>query len=876
MKKMGLNEIRSKFLEFFASKGHYVADSYPLVPQNDKTLLLISAGMAPLKNYFMGKETPPNVRMATCQKCMRTTDVENVGHTARHATFFEMLGNFSFGDYFKQESIRWGWEFCIDWLELPEEKIWPSVYEEDDESYDFWVNEMKVPAERVVRLGKEDNFWEIGVGPCGPCSELYYDRGEKHGCGHADCKPGCECDRFVEFWNHVFTQFEKDEAGNYTELASKNIDTGMGLERIAMIMQDVDSIFEIDTMKSILDAASDKAGLTYPTGTKADISLRIITDHSRAITFMVGDGVLPNNEGRGYVLRRLLRRAARHGKLLGIEGAFLTSLVDEVIAVSGQAYPDIVERQDYIKRVINIEEDRFQQTIDQGLDILKTYIEEVQTAGGKELSGENAFKLYDTYGFPLDLTKEILEEKGLSVNEDAFSAAMDEQRERARSARTGDAAAAWDDDAISTIQGDIAGKFVGYDTLTASGEVIAIIQGGEVVEMANEGEAHLLMNTTSFYPEGGGQVGDVGVIKAKNFEFLVEDTKKGTRDSIIHVGRIVEGTVEAGMTVETLVNKEVRLDSARNHTATHLLHKALKMVLGKHAEQAGSLVEPSRLRFDFNHFQAMTAEEISKVEGIVNGMLYDPTAVGSAFMSQEEAKEAGAMALFGEKYGDTVRVVSVGDFSMELCGGTHLQNTSEIGMFKIISEGGVAAGVRRIEAITGRGVVDYLQNTERKLEGVAGALKAKVNDVENRAVQIQEELRALKKENESLKAKAASASTADMIGNVKKLGDFNLVATALKGVDANTMRTMGDQLKDKLDMGVVVLISDLGEKVLLLAMASDDAVKAGAHAGKLIGDLAKICGGGGGGRPNMAQAGGKDASKIVDAIAKAEEIVSAY
>lgn len=877
MNKMGLNEIRKRFLDFFESKGHHVEASYPLVPQNDKSLLLINAGMAPLKNYFTGAEQPPKNRMATCQKCIRTGDIENVGHTARHATFFEMLGNFSFGDYFKEESLKWGWEFVTEHLEMPIDKLWPSVYFEDDEAYNIWKDIIGVPEERIVRLGKEDNFWEIGVGPCGPCSELYYDRGEKYGCGDPDCKPGCECDRYVEFWNHVFTQFERNEAGEYHELAKKNIDTGMGLERVACIMQDVDSIFEVDTIKSILDKVVEVSGKPYGFNPSHDVSIRIITDHIRAVSFMVCDGIMPNNEGRGYVLRRLLRRAARHGKLLGISGAFLTDLVDEVVKVSGAGYPDLIKRHDYIKKILLIEEERFQQTIDQGLSILKDYISEIENKGETQLSGEHAFKLYDTYGFPLDLTKEILEEKGMDVDEDAFTKEMEAQRERARSARGDGDDLGWEDDAFSSLELDGESEFVGYDRMTESAEILAITVDSELVGSASkDNKVHILLDRTPFYAEGGGQVGDTGEMTSDSVRIVIENTKKGPKGTIIHVGYIAEGQIEVGATVMASVDRMRRLDIARNHTSTHLVHKALRLVLGDHVEQAGSLVGPDRMRFDFSHFQAMTGEELEKVEAIVNQKIFMPHEVSTAFMGIDEARELGAMALFGEKYGSEVRVVRIGEYSIELCGGTHLRNTSEVGLFKIVSESGIAAGVRRIEVITGRKVYEYLNTLDSKITAIESALKASASDVVEKTEHLIADHKKLQKEVESLKAKAASESSAGLIDKAVEVNGFKLITEKLKGVDANTMRTMGDQIKDKLDKGVVVLASDMGAKVLLLVMATDDAVKAGAHAGKLVGEVAKITGGGGGGRPNMAQAGGKDASKIEAAFEKAVEIVKGY
>jgi len=877
MQKMGLNEIRQKFLDFFESKDHYVESSYPLVPQNDKSLLLINAGMAPLKNYFTGAEKPPKVRMATCQKCIRTGDIENVGYTSRHGTFFEMLGNFSFGDYFKEGSIKWGWEFLTEVLELPVEDLWPSVYLEDDEAYAIWRDVIGIPEEKITRLGKEDNFWEIGQGPCGPCSEIYVDRGVAYGCNDPDCKPGCECDRFIEIWNHVFTQFNRTESGEYENLAKKNIDTGMGLERVACVMQGVDSIFEVDTIKAIIDSVVKLSGKPYGVERMTDVSTRIITDHIRACSFLICDGVMPNNEGRGYVLRRLLRRAARHGKLLGIEGAFLTDLVDVVVELSGEAYPDLVARHDYIKKILLIEEERFQQTIDQGLSILKEYIVELEKQGEKTLSGENAFKLYDTYGFPLDLTKEILEEKEMQVDEEAFTKEMEDQRNRARSARADGDDLGWEDDAFSGLSDDVTTEFVGYDRVSEAGVVSAISVGPELVQEAKSGEkVRIILDRTPFYAEGGGQVGDHGELTTNDAVVIITDTKKGSNGTFIHQGEVKSGSVKVGENVMASVDHERRLDIARNHTATHLVHKALKMVLGDHVEQAGSLVGPDRMRFDFSHFQAMTSEELAKVEAIVNEKVFMPHEVSTAFMGIKEAKAMGATALFGEKYGAEVRVVRVGEFSIELCGGTHLHNTSEVGVFKILSESGIAAGVRRIEVITGRKVYEYMNSLDIKLHSIADELKASVHDVVEKAGNINAENKKLQKEIESMKAKAASESSAGLIDKALEVNGFKLITEKLNGVDANTMRTMGDQIKDKLDKGVVVLASDLGGKVLFLAMATEDAVKAGAHAGKLVGEVAKVAGGGGGGRPNMAQAGGKDPAKIEDALKRAIEVVEAY
>ncbi|RRH37641.1 alanine--tRNA ligase, partial [Clostridioides difficile] len=677
MEKMGLNEIRSKFLEFFESKGHYVANSYSLVPNNDKSLLLINSGMAPLKNYFSGVEVPPSVRMCTSQKCIRTGDIENVGITARHATFFEMMGNFSFGDYFKRESIKWGWEFVTEWLNIPEDKIWVTVYEEDDDSYDIWAKEMNFPEERMVRLGKDDNFWEIGTGPCGPCSEIYFDRGEEYGCDNPDCKPGCDCDRYLEFWNHVFTQFDRDEEGNYSLLENKNIDTGMGLERMGCIMQGVDTIFEVDTIKSILEAVEKLTGVKYGENPKNDISIRIITDHIRAVTFLVSDGVLPSNEGRGYVLRRLLRRAARHGKLLGVKELFLQKLIDEVIKVNDKAYPVLVEKESYIKKVVGIEEEKFNETIDQGTEILNSYIEVLKNEGKTVLSGQEAFKLYDTYGFPIDLTKEILEEEHLSVDEEAFNEEMEKQKERARNARGNMDGESWKEDPLSKLESTVDSTFNGYSEIYGEGTIEAIVKDDELVQSAEEGDkVSIVLDNTTFYPEGGGQVGDCGLITNENLVLEVLNTKKGANNSIKHIGIIKSGRISNGDKVKTLVDRETRMSAARNHSATHLLHKALREVLGEHVNQAGSLVTPERLRFDITHFEAISNEELKVIEEKVNNVILSSLDIKCDIMNIKEAKEKGATALFGEKYGDEVRVVSMGDYSTELCGGTHLTNTS--------------------------------------------------------------------------------------------------------------------------------------------------------------------------------------------------------
>lgn len=875
MEKMSLNEIRAKFLKFYEERDHHVEASYSLVPQNDKSLLLIGAGMAPLKNYFMGLEVPPKPRMATCQKCIRTGDIENVGLTARHATFFEMLGNFSFGDYFKKETLRYGWDFILNELKMDPDKLWPSVYEEDDEAFALWRDYIGVPEEKITRLGKKDNFWEIGTGPCGPCSEIYYDRGEAFGCNDPNCRPGCDCERYLEFWNHVFTQFDRDENGVYHPLANPNIDTGMGLERIACILQDVDSIFEVDTIKFILDEVCRMSGKTYGADAKTDISIRIITDHIRAVSFLVGDGVMPNNEGRGYVLRRLLRRAARHGRLLGIEGAFLKDLTDAVIKVSGEAYPELIKRQDYIKKIIEIEEDRFEQTIDQGLNILVEFIDDMAAKGEKVLSGERAFKLYDTYGFPLDLTKEILEEKQMSVDEDAFKEEMSSQRERARSARGDGEDLGWEEDAFSSLPKEVTSEFKGYWLHRLEGTVLAIESAGALADEVTAGQkVRVILDQTVLYPEGGGQIGDQGYLLAEGLEVRIDDVKKGNNGTIIHIGEVLCGTLKKGAVVESVVAEARRMDIARNHSATHLLQKALRTVLGDHVEQAGSQVDEHRLRFDFTHFQSLTQEELAKIEGMVNQMIYHPVAVEVMHMGIAEARQMGAMALFGEKYGNEVRVVKMGDFSIELCGGTHLSNTAEVGMFKIVSEGGVAAGVRRIEAITGRNVYALLNQYETKVDSILSVVKGNVAEVDTRVEQLSADYRKLQKEFEDLKKKMASGSIDDFLAAKQDINGFNVVTGRVDGIDIDVLKDLGDRLRDRLTQGVVALGSVTDDKVVLLVMAGQDAVDKGAHAGNLIKEIAKICGGGGGGKPNMAQAGGKDPSKLDEALSETFNLVS--
>ena len=874
MQKLGTNEIRKRFLDFFESKGHYVGKSSSLIPNNDKSLLLINSGMAPLKNYFSGVEVPPSKRMSTCQKCIRTGDIENVGKTARHGTFFEMMGNFSFGDYFKTEAITWAWEFIREHLEIPEDKLWVTVYLDDDQAHDFWEKEIGVPADRIVRLGKDDNFWEIGLGPCGPCSEIYFDRGEKYGCGSPDCKPGCDCDRYLEFWNLVFTQFDRQEDGTYPELANKNIDTGMGLERMACIMQDVDNIFEIDTIKYIIQGIEELANIKYGEDDKKDVSVRIITDHMRAMSFLIADGVLPSNEGRGYVLRRLLRRAARHGKLLGIKEDFLYKLYDRVKEVSGEAYPELVEKESYVKKVIKIEEEKFNETLDQGVEILNGYIAELKEANETVLSGDKAFKLYDTYGFPLDLTEEILEEQGFGIDEEGFHKEMEEQRQRARADRGAMEDEGWKEDPLSTLDESVASTFDGYKNLNVSGKVTAIVKEDEIVEMINEGEkAIIVLNETSFYAEGGGQAGDIGTLENEDAIFEVVDTRKGANNTIKHIGFVKKGQIKVSDALESKVNKEVRMASARNHTATHLLHEALKEVLGDHVNQAGSLVTPERLRFDVTHFEPISKEELKAVEEKVNKAILDALEVNCEIMNINDAKEKGAMALFGEKYGNEVRVVSMGDYSVELCGGTHLTNTSQVGLFKILSEGGVAAGVRRIEAITGHAVYEYLTNRDNMINEVCSALKTKEDNLVQRANHLVEENKALAKELHETRTKLNLQSVDSLLDAKVEINGVNLLCAKFEDIDMNTLKETADTLRDKVGSGVVVLSNVADNKVNFVVTATQDVIEKGIHSGNIVREVAKIANGKGGGRPNMAQAGATDVSKVDEALSYASEVV---
>lgn len=874
MKPYGLNELRKMYLDFFESKGHLVMKSFSLIPQNDKSLLLINAGMAPLKPYFTGQEIPPRRRVTTCQKCIRTGDIENVGKTARHGTFFEMLGNFSFGDYFKHEAIAWSWEFLTKILEIPADRLYPSVYQDDDEAFNIWNKEIGVDKDRIFRFGKEDNFWEHGAGPCGPCSEIYYDRGEKYGCGKPGCTVGCDCDRYIEIWNNVFTQFNNDGNGNYEELENKNIDTGMGLERLATVMQDVDSIFDVDTIKAIRDEVCKYANVEYETEYKKDVSIRVITDHIRSVTFMVSDGIMPSNEGRGYVLRRLLRRAARHGRLLGIKGAFLAKLSEVVIRESKDGYPELADKKDYILKLIATEEENFNKTIDQGLSILNDMMAEMEAEKKTVLSGENTFKLYDTYGFPMDLTIEILEEKGFTVDEEGFKEAMEVQRQKARDAREETNYMGADVTIYQSIDAAIESKFVGYHDLTHDSKVTVLTTADALVDELKEGmEGTILVEETPFYATMGGQVADTGVIRTANAEFVVEDTIKLQGTKIGHVGKMTKGSIKVGETVTLAVDEARRNLIANNHSATHLLQKALRMVLGNHVEQAGSLVDPDKLRFDFTHFSPMTPEEITKVEEIVNQEIQNGLDVVTNEMTIDEAKKTGAMALFGEKYGDTVRVVQMGDFSSELCGGTHVKNTSNISAFKIVSESGVAAGVRRIEALTGAGLIAHFNQVEETLKEAAALLKVSPADVVKRITALQEEVKTLSKENDKLKAKIAKAAAGDVTSEAEDVNGIKVLVKALSGVDMNGMRDLGDEAKQKLGEAVILYATENDGKVNLMATATEGAIKKGAHAGNLIKEVASLVGGGGGGRPNMAQAGGKNPAGIPDALKKAKEVI---
>ena len=870
MKWTSLNDLREKFLSFFESKGHLRLPSFSLIPNNDKSLLLINSGMAPMKKYFTGEEVPPRTRVCTCQKCIRTPDLERVGHTARHGTYFEMLGNFSFGDYFKNEAIEWSWEFLNGTLEIPAELLWPSVYEGDDEAYAIWRDKVGVPEEHIVKLGKADNFWEHGSGPCGPCSEIYLDRGEKYGCGSPDCKPGCDCDRFMEVWNNVFSQFNNDGAGNYTELIQKNIDTGMGLERLACVMQGVDNLFEVDTVRKILDTVCSIANKTYGADAKNDVSIRVVTDHIRSATFMICDGVIPSNEGRGYVLRRILRRACRHGKLLGINRMFLKELCEVVISQNDVAYPELVEKRDYILKVIVLEEERFNATIDSGLGILTGIISELREKGEKTISGEDAFKLYDTFGFPVDLTREIAEEAGLSVDNEAFASLMQEQKDRARAARGN--ISGWSDSSKDLLASLPETEFLGYDCVECEAKILSIIADGEAVDTLNEGECSIVFDKTVFYGEGGGQVGDTGVIVSDGATLTVVDTKK-TNGIYIHEVKIEAGSIKKGDVLTLKIDTARRLAIKRNHSACHLLQAALRQVLGTHVEQAGSYVDENRVRFDFTHLSAMTAEEIAKVEAIVNSHTLASEGCSTEVSDIESARKKGAMALFGEKYGDKVRVVSIGSASVELCGGTHVSSTGEIGLFKVISESSVAAGVRRIEGTTGLGVLALLSEKDELISETARELKAQnPATIAKKAAALQAEIKDTKRELDSANARLSEIKTQSLLNGIKTVGKFKLLSAKIDA-RADEARGLCDSVKSKFADGVAVFAAVSDGKLNFVASAGPDAVKAGAHAGKIVGEISAICGGKGGGRPDSAMSGGRDLDKIDEALARVEEIL---
>ncbi len=874
MQALGLNEIREKFLAFFEEKDHLRMKSFPLVPINDDSLLLINSGMAPMKPYFTGDEIPPRKRVATCQKCIRTPDIENVGKTSRHGTFFEMLGNFSFGDYFKKEAIAWAWEFCIKTMEMPADKIWISIYLDDDEAYEIWHKDVGIPDQRIVRLGKEDNFWEHGLGPCGPCSELYFDRGEEYSCGSESCSLGCECDRYVEFWNLVFTQFNKDEAGNYNPLANPNIDTGMGLERLAAVMQGVETIFEVDTIGYLLNYICKKAKVTYGQDGKDDVSIRVITDHVRSVTFMIADGVMPGNEGRGYVLRRLLRRAARHGKLLGIKELFLYDVAKEAIRVSGQAYPELEEKKAFIQKIIKIEEERFKETIDQGLTMLNKEIKKMIEKEESVFPGGGAFKLYDTFGFPFDLTKEIVEEHGLTIAVDEFEKEMQAQRERARQDRLESDLAVWVDDPFNPLGSEAVSKFVGYDKLQAEGTILGLYVDDELVNRAKKGdEVLVLLDQTSFYAESGGQTGDKGRIEVGGNLIKVTDCKKGSLDRHLHSGQVIEGEFKVGDLVTTQVDKKLRDAVQRNHTSTHLLQQALKMVLGDHVEQAGSFVTPERLRFDFNHFQAMTREEIRAVEEIVNEAILEAYPVQAFETTIDEAKELGATALFGEKYGQVVRVIQVGDFSIELCGGCHIDNSAKVGLFKIMSENGIAAGIRRIEAATGFNALHLVEKLDDQLLEVSSVLKTTPDLLMEKIQELADANKQKEKTIEGLKQKFAGNLVVDIHQKMSIINGVQVTIANLEGLGMDELRNVGDLLKDRMGSGIVLLGSVTNQKVNFIATATKEVVKRGFHAGKVIKEVATIAGGGGGGRPDMAQAGGKEPEKLQEALAKGETLI---
>ena len=871
MKDNGLNAIRKAFLDFYVSKEHYPAKSASLIPKDDKSLLIINSGMAPLKKYFAGLETPPAKRMTTCQKCVRTGDIENVGKTSRHGTFFEMLGNFSFGDYFKEQSLNWGWEFITKVLELPTDKLWATVYLDDDQAYDIWKN-IGMPEDRIVRLGKDDNFWEIGLGPCGPCSEIYYDRGPEFGCDNPDCKPGCDCDRYVEFWNHVFTQFSKEEDGSYSDLEHPNIDTGMGLERIACIMQGVDSIFDIDTIRYILDGVLEVSGAKYEEdGTQeTDISIRIVTDHLRSMVFMIADGINPSNEGRGYVLRRLIRRAARHGKLLGIEGEFLSKLADRVIHVSGEAYPELVEKQELIKKVISIEEERFSQTLDQGIEIIGSYMDEMEQSGTRTLSGDKAFKLYDTYGFPLEVTQEILEEKGYDLDMDGFNKAMEEQKTKAREGRHVTDDAAWDTNFIEGLPETV---FTGYENVVSVGEIIALRSESGNSDVINTGEEGIIfLDKTPFYAESGGQVYDTGFMYTDTAEALVENVTKA-HGVFAHKVKVTADKLSVGDEVRSEIHTIRRNLVARNHTATHLLHAALREVVGEHVHQAGSLVSESGLRFDYTHFEPLTMDQIQAIEALVNEKINEFIPVSVTETSMAEAQKMGAMALFDEKYGDNVRVVGAGNFSIELCGGTHVNNTGEIGAFHLVSETGIASGVRRIEAVTAQGLREMTASNDILIDKLSETLKCKPDNLLARVQKLSEEHRSQQKELDKMRKEEMGSGIESMLQDAKEVNGIKLITKKFDGVSIDDLRNLSDDIK-KDNKDVVMVFANVNEdKVVFLVSITDELVEKGLHAGNIVKEVAKTCGGGGGGKANMAQAGAKDISKIQEAFAVAESLL---
>ncbi len=873
MKWTSLNELREKYLSFFESKGHIRLPSFPLVPINDKSLLLINSGMAPMKKYFTGEEIPPRNRVTTCQKCIRTPDLDRVGHTARHGTYFEMLGNFSFGDYFKEEAIAWAWEFLTECLEIPSDLLWPSIYENDEEAYAIWRDKVGVPESHIVRLGKADNFWEHGSGPCGPCSEIYFDRGEKYGCGSPDCKPGCDCDRFMEIWNNVFSQFNNDGNGNYTELAQKNIDTGMGLERLACVMQGVDNLFEVDTVRKILNTVCAISNKQYGDDPKDDISIRVVTDHIRSATFMICDGVIPSNEGRGYVLRRILRRACRFGKLLGINRAFLCELCEVVIGENIGAYPELGEKKDYILKVISMEEERFDATVDAGLSILSDLIRGAIAEHADTISGDDVFKLYDTFGFPIDLTREIASESNLAVDEDTFNKLMLAQKQRAREARAN--IGGWDESSKSLLSDIQKTEFTGYTDYKSDAKVIAILTDAGSVQSINEGDCSIILDRTPFYGEGGGQVGDKGTIYNDGFIATVYDTKK-TDGVYIHICTVANGTLNVGDKVTADIEDARRDAICRNHSAAHLLQAALRSVLGNHVEQAGSYVDDTVCRFDFTHFAALTTEEIRAVEALVNANILVANTITTMETDIETAKKNGAMALFGEKYGSVVRMVKMGSFSTELCGGTHCNNTGKIGLFKIVGESSVAAGVRRIEAVTGLGVLRLIAEKDKLIADTASELKVQnPADIAKRAAQLQGELHAAKREVEALNAKVAGSYLDTILASAENVGAFKLITARLDDMQLDAARALADEIKSKDENAVAVIALTFGGKLNFIAVAGKAAVAAGAHAGKLVGAVASVCGGKGGGRPDNAMAGGSDTSKIDEALASAKTTLTA-